>query len=133
MQLTGSNPVPHDYQKGVQLHSGSSTFPVRVQTSGQCLETHILGALSCHSLQVCQEVCHSHSAWDRAWWGGLDWAMASKAGYGLWTVTVISGLVTGLPHGMPRNLGQVSPLSQVFLSISEWTKEDEPGQYSLLY
>lgn len=82
LQLTGSNPVPHDHQKGVQLHSGSSTLPVWVQAPGQCLEAHILRALSCHSLQIGQEVGHSHGAWDKAWWGILDWATACVSSVG---------------------------------------------------
>lgn len=103
MQLTGSNPVPHDHQKGAQLHSGSSALPGRVQASGQCLEAHVLGALSCHSLQVGQEVGYSHSAWDRAWWGRLDWTLVWEQ------LPVIHGLVTCLPHSMQRDLGKFRP------------------------
>lgn len=36
-------------------------------------------------------------------------------------------LMTRLPYSMQTHLGQVLPMSQVFWSISGWTKEHEPG------
>lgn len=62
IQLTGSDPVPHDGQEGVQVHSGLRALPIGVQVAGQCLEACVLGVLSCHSLQVGQYMGHSHNA-----------------------------------------------------------------------
>lgn len=45
---------------------------------------------------------------------------------------VISRLMTRLPNSEQSHLGQVPLLSQVFQSISEKTKEDDPGQQPLL-
>lgn len=54
-------------------------------------------------------------------------------GHGLGTVSVISGLMTCPTYSTQSQLGQVPSLSQVFQSISEWTREDEePGQHLLL-
>lgn len=63
LQLTGSNPVPHDRQESVQIHSGSGAFPIGVQATSQCSKTCILGSPACHGLQVGEYMGHSHSAW----------------------------------------------------------------------
>lgn len=52
IQLTGSDPVPHDHQEGVQVHGGLRALPIGVQAAGQCLEASILGTPSSHGLQV---------------------------------------------------------------------------------
>lgn len=131
MQLTSSNPVPHDNQEGVQVHSGPRALPFGVQASGQCLEASILGAPACYSLQVRQHVGHSHSAWDRA---HHDKGWVGEARQWLGSRMSLVRLVASLSHSLVE-----IPWASPFLSESnfpprnetqsshpaEWTKEDK--------